>query len=268
MEIVYRGAFRIRSFLKTIKTKKTVLISGEGTANFLRGGFYNQIEKFCYKNSIIEVQIISMFGGFGSINHMIVPLRNNKNLLPAKRSLFKNRDYSTIKNEYFNTVGDAFNIKKATPKQLLAIRKEIIKKRKNEARRSILLLGIGIPLIVLGLYFTFHNFRFGFPNVKTTQEISLENDDEEKYYFYLEDGDKWLQKRNYYNAVFQYKKAVALYPSDFEANYRLALGYSYQCQYDFENCDKGMQLILKLEKEFPDNKNIQDVKAIFVHWGE
>ncbi|MCB0464822.1 MAG: tetratricopeptide repeat protein [Aequorivita sp.] len=208
-----------------------------------------------------------MLGGFGSINHMIVTLRNNKNLLPAKRSYFKKKDYGSLKSEYYKAVGGSFNIKKASAEELLAIRKKIIKKREKETRRFIFLLGISIPLIVLGLYFTFHNFRFGFPNVKTTQEISLENDDEEKYYFYLEDGDKWLQKRNYYNAVFQYKKAVALYPSDFEANYRLALGYSYQCQYDFENCDKGMQLILKLEKEFPDNKDIQNVKAIFVHWG-
>ena len=209
-----------------------------------------------------------MFGGFGSINHMIITLRNNKKLLPAKRSFFKNKDYSTIKNEYYNAVGDAFNIKKANPEQLLAIRKKIIKKRKKEARRFILLLAIGIPLIVLALYFTFHNFRFGFPEVKATLEMPTEKKTEEKYLFYLEDGDAWLQKRNYYNAVFQYKKAVALYPSDFEANYRLALGYSYQCQYDFENCDKGMQLILKLEKEFPNNKGIQDVKAIFEHWGE
>lgn len=209
-----------------------------------------------------------MLGGFGSINHMIVTLRNNKKLLPAKRSFFKNKDYSTIKNEYYNVVGDAFNIKEANPEQLLAIRKKIIKKRKREARTFLFLLCIGIPLIVLGLYYSFHNYRFGFPNVKTAQEVSLENNDEEEYMFFLEDGDAWLQKRNYYNAVFQYKKAVALYPSDFEANYRLALGYSYQCQYDFENCDKGMQLILKLEKEFPENKDIQSIKAIFEHWGE
>ena len=209
-----------------------------------------------------------MLGGFGSINHMIVTLRNNKKLLPAKRSYFKNRNYSTIKNEYYNAVGDAFNIKNANPEQLLAIRKKIIRKRKKEARTFFFLLCIGIPLIVLGLYFSFHNFRFGFPTVKTAQEVSLENNNEEEYMFFLKDGDAWLQKRNYYNAVFQYKKAVALYPSDFEANYRLALGYSYQCQYDFENCDKGMQLILKLEKEFPENKDIQSIKAIFEHWGE
>ncbi len=36
LEIVYRGAFRIRSLLETIKTKKTVLISGEDKVNFLR----------------------------------------------------------------------------------------------------------------------------------------------------------------------------------------------------------------------------------------
>jgi hypothetical protein len=68
--------------------------------------------------------------------------------------------------------------------------------------------------------------------------------------------------------VFQYKKALSLYPKDFDANYRLALGYSYQCQYNFENCDTGMQLILKLEQAFPEKKEVQDVKAIFVHWGE
>jgi len=209
-----------------------------------------------------------MFGGFGSINHMIVTLRNNKKLLPAKRSYFKKSDYSTIKNEYYNAVGDAFNIKKANPEQLHAVRTQILNKRKKESRKFFLLLGIGLPLIVLALYITFHNFQFGFPNVKTASEISFENNDEEMYMFYLDDGDNWLQKRNYYNAVFQYKKAVALYPSDFEANYRLALGYSYQCQYDFENCEIGMKLISKLEKEFPDKMEIQAVKAVFVHWGQ
>ena len=67
---------------------------------------------------------------------------------------------------------------------------------------------------------------------------------------------------------FNIKKAVALYPSGFEANYRLAIGYGYQYQYDFENCKTGMQLIQKLEKAFPGNQDIHDVKAIFVHWEE
>lgn len=124
-----------------------------------------------------------------------------------------------------------------------------------------------MPLACFGLYLAFHNFSFGFPEVKKISAEQIEINNQEKYLFFIDDGDKWLQKRNYYNAVFQYKKALQLYPSDFDANYRLALGYSYRCQYDFEDCGTGKELIDKLEKQFPNNKEIKEVKTIFVHWG-
>jgi len=209
-----------------------------------------------------------MIGGFGSINHMIVTLRNNRNLLPVKRSYFKNKDYTNVKNEYYKAAGDSFDIKKATPEQLKFVRETIINKRKREARNFVILLWVGIPLICFGLFKTFQHFSFGFPQINEATELSNEKNNEEKYLFYLEDGDQWLSKRNYYNAVFQYKKAVELFPNDFDANYRLALGYSYRCQYNFEDCRVGKELIDKLEKQFPNDKDIKEVKTIFVHWGE
>lgn len=208
-----------------------------------------------------------MFGGFGSINHMIVTLRNNRNLLPTKRSYFKKQDYGAIKNEYYKAVGGSFNIKKASPEELLAIRKKIIKKRKREVHRFTILLCIGLPLIVLGLYFTFQNYSFGFPKSQQLEQIDLKNIKEEKHLFYLNDGDVWLKKRDWYNAIFQYKNALKLYPNEFNASYRLAIAYSYRCQYEFEDCEVGKKLIEKLEGQFPENKDIKKVKAIFVHWG-
>ncbi|CAM3302190.1 tetratricopeptide repeat protein [Aequorivita lipolytica] len=206
-----------------------------------------------------------MLGGFGSINHMIVTLRNNKNLLPAKRSYFKNRNYSSIKNEYYNAVGDSFNIKKASGKQLLEVRYKIRLKRKRETRNFILLLSLGLPLICFTLYFTFNNFSFGFPKMEQVAPLDIEKNNKEKYLFYLSDGDAWLEKRDWYNAIFQYKNAVKLYPNDFGANYRLALGYAYRCQYEFEDCAVGKKLIDKLEKQFPENIDVKAVKAIFLH---
>lgn len=210
-----------------------------------------------------------MFGGFGSIDNMIVTLRNNRNLLPTKRSYFKNKDYGTIKKEYYKAAGGSFNVKKASPEQLLFLRNKIIKTRKKEALRFTFLLFIGLPLIALGLYFTFHNFSFGFSNSEAQiTKVNIEKSNEEMYLFYIDDGDKWLSKRNYYNAVFQYKKALQLFPNDFDANYRLALAYSYRCQYDFEDCGIGMQLTNKLEEQFPSNQEIQSIKAVFINWGE
>src|SRR5690554_227695 len=210
-----------------------------------------------------------MLGGFGSLNHMIITLRNNKNLLSKKRSYFKPSNYQTLKNEYYNTVGNAFNIQKATPEQLHSIRQKIIENRKKEWRKLILLFSVLLPLICFGLYALFANFSFGFPKneMEVNNEI-VEDKSAEKYLFYIEDGDRWVARKNYSNAIFQYQKALELHPNNFDATYRLALGYSYRCQYNFEDCDVGMRLISGLERQFPNNPEIQKVKAIFIHWGE
>lgn len=210
-----------------------------------------------------------MFGGFGSINHMIVTLRNNKNLLPTKRSLFRPNRYRSIKNEYYNAVGEAFDIKKSTPEQLQKIRNTIVRKRKKKARRLGLVICIVLPLICIGVYKAFHNFSFGFPKLEQQiTKINTEKSKKESYMFFINNGDEWLSKRNFYNAAFQYKKALQLFPSDFEANYRLALAYSYRCQYDFEDCEIGMKLTRKLEEQFPSNSDIKKIMAIYANWGE
>src|SRR5690554_494645 len=100
------------------------------------------------KNTIVEIIIKrAMLGGFGSINHMIVTLRNNKRLLPNRRSYFKPNSYQVTKTEYNKAAGATFNIKKATPTQLQKIRASIIQKRKREARNFAIIICVAIPLI-------------------------------------------------------------------------------------------------------------------------
>jgi len=206
-----------------------------------------------------------MLGGFGSINHMIVTLRNNKKLMPNKRSYFKPNSYQVIKTEYNKAADASFNFKKATPAQLKKIRAGIIQKRKREARNFVIIICVAIPLIGFGIFKTFQSFSF---STQKTDKQSIKAKNEKQYMFYIKDGDSWLLKRHYFNAVFQYKKALQLFPSDFEANYRLAMAYSYRCQYDFEDCGIGMKLTHKLEDQFPSNQNIKKIKSVFVHWGE
>ncbi|MBT0607385.1 tetratricopeptide repeat protein [Aequorivita echinoideorum] len=208
-----------------------------------------------------------MVGGFGSIQNMIITLRNNKNLLPNRKSFFESKNFKTTKREYHKVTGRQFNIKKASPEELLAIRKKIKSNRKRESRKFAILLCISLPLIFAGLYFGIYNFSLGFPELEVTS-FQIQKDEIEKYHFYVNDGDAWLAKGNYHNAVFQYKKALQLFPNDFEANYRLALGYSYKCQYDFKDCRKGKILIDKLSEQFPHNQKIKEIEYIFHHWGE
>lgn len=207
--------------------------------------------------------------GYGSINHMIVTLRNNKLLLPEKRSFFKPKNYQTTKAEYYKAVDDNFNFKKASAEQLRKVRATVIHKRKREARKFVIVACLALPLIFFGIYQVVDSFRFGTPTLEEKiAKANIEKKNEEQYMFFIEDGDTWLYKRNYYNAVFQYKKALELFPNDFEANYRLALAYSYRCQYNFEDCKNGMQLTKKLAKQFPNNQEIRKIKAVFVNWGE
>ncbi|MFW9989546.1 MAG: gamma-glutamyltransferase, partial [Candidatus Odinarchaeota archaeon] len=56
------------------------------------------------------------------------------------------------------------------------------------------------------------------------------------------------------------RKALEVFPNDFDALYRLTLTYTTSCQYDQLNCDMAIDLINKLLKAEPNNKDLQQLK--------
>lgn len=211
--------------------------------------------------------------GAGSMDHMVKTIKNNAKLLRRKGMFKKERSFLQSKKEDFATEAGGIPTEDISAESLNMIRNRIVSARKKRNLKLGLFIAVTFPLLLLIGFYFLQGFSFGFDTLENTgpdqRNIAAEKSDitEEKYLYYLNDGDTWLQKKSYYNAIFQYKKAVELFPSEFAAHYRMAVAYSYQCQYEFKGCEEGMKIIERLEKEFPNSEELPAVRAVFEHWG-
>jgi len=203
-------------------------------------------------------------GGEGSIQHMINSLRNNRNLLRKKSIFKKERTFLSTKKEYYKAAQEGeVELKKATKEELILLREKIIKQRKIESIRSwVIVLIVMTPLILLGINASYNTSKEEIQHLETENEnylIEHIND----YTYYLEEGDKWIEKKNWNNATYRYEQAVKLFPDEYEANYRLALSYCYSCSYKNKNCEKGRTLTNQLLKSYPEDSKLLELKTIF-----
>ena len=74
-----------------------------------------------------------------------------------------------------------------------------------------------------------------------------------------------FEKRKWNNAIFQYSRALEVFPNEFDAQYRLAQSYTYKCQLENKSCFKADSLVDRLIKYFPENKKIQELKYVISH---
>jgi tetratricopeptide (TPR) repeat protein len=200
--------------------------------------------------------------GGGSILAMIQSLRNNKNLL-RKRGLFNRaRSIYDRRKEYYRAGKAKLDFKTVSKKELLIIRKRIIKQRKLDALKN------WIIAISIGLVFGFGTYKSiaYYQKNKSGTEIVKEIDLREKlrnYYFFISDGDLWIKKRHWDNAIFQYKKALELFPDDYSTLYKLALAYNYNCSNENEDCDSGLKLTKRLLIYMPNDSALIEIKKVF-----
>ncbi len=205
-------------------------------------------------------------GGGGSMHSMITILRNNKMLL-RKISVFK-KDHSFFRErkkitKYSNKKVET---KKISKNELRRIREKVTRDNQSENLRAGL-----ITFAIVALVFVFLNNIFQTSDSeKEVQRAEIETVKKEKYfqkqqelfYFFIDDGDKWIAKKKWGNAIYQYKNAVKTFPHSFEANYRLALAYSYNCKFEGKDCDKGNELVDKMLSVNFNNEDLIVIKNI------
>lgn len=202
-------------------------------------------------------------GGEGSMAYMIASLRNNKRLLRRKRLFEKERTFLNIKKEYYKASQGKVDLKKATPKELKKIRDKVLANRRSENRTQFTVLCFLILIIGFGAFKFFKAEKNKFKTYNNDSERVESAEKIEKYMFFIADGDKWIQKKHWNNAVFQYREALSVFPNEYDANYRLSLAYSYLCQNKNVNCKEGKKLISKLKKQFPNKNEILEIEVIF-----
>lgn len=170
--------------------------------------------------------------------------------------------------EHTNKPAPAVVIQPDFPDPILITRTRIRRQNRINRTKTFVFITIGFFIVSFLLYNAFRDFSFGLPVFEDEKVSNAEKRKmvEEEYLFFLNDGDKWLTKHHYHNAIFQYKKALELLPFEYAANYRLALAYTYRCQNKFTDCEEGKALVDKLKKQFPENGDIKELASIYDHW--
>ena len=211
--------------------------------------------------------------GAGHMHSMNTILRNNRNLL-RKMSVFKrDSSFMSTRKAYLKALQGEVDIKKLSKQELRRIREKVIKNQRKESIKVLTLsILITIPFLILS-YNLYENFiqyqnkklNENFVSDKELEKVLIIRENqkkEDKYDFFINDGDKWIEKRNWNNAIIQYKNAVKEFPEKYEANYRLALGYSYNCKFQHKDCEKGLILVERLLKVNPNNSDLLILKKI------
>ena len=203
-----------------------------------------------------------MMGGGGSMQGMRNSLNNNNKLLRKKRLFRKERSFFKLKREYLKAAGGELNFKTADKTQLIKIRKKILRQRRNE---NFLLITISLIVISIASYFISPKL-YKQIDVNNNAKIKKDSIDHkrknDKYLFYISDGDNYLKKNQWHNAIFQYNKAAEIFPNDFDIKYRLGYAYTYRCQNEKKDCKKGAEYVKNLNVDFPDKNEIIELVTI------
>lgn len=196
--------------------------------------------------------------GEGSIQGMITSLRNNKKLLRRPNLFRQGNSFLNLKKEYLKAAGGKVNVRKLSKEELAVIRKKVVKERRKENRTNV---GIFIASVLIMGYIVFYTINEINEYENGFKKIELKKSTDE-YLSLIADGDQWLKKRSWRNAIFEYKKALEIFPSEFDINFRLASAYAYRCESEFENCNEAKELLNKLLRKDPRNLELLKLKKV------
>lgn len=197
--------------------------------------------------------------GEGSIQSMIVILRNNKNLLRKRNPFHRGTGFQRLHKDYRKFSSGKIDSKPISNVELQEIRKKVIRENRKENIRG-WIIGILVLTIAVGftvwMYDNIQNHQSEIDRIKTEESTR-------KYLFYIEDGDKWLEKGRFHNAVFQYVLAKKIYPNEYSVNYRLALAYGSWCKYNQTGCTEGKRIHENLKVQFPEKQELKELEKYF-----
>lgn len=204
-------------------------------------------------------------GGAGTILDMIMRLRANKNLL-RRRSLFKkNKSFFDEDKDDFKTPHTELIFKTISEEELENIKRQNAAHRRSSRRKMIFVYLVFAPFAFYAAVMAYQAIQKDYSLEKKIEQEKVEQEAkvrEENYEYFLKDGDKWLYQNHYRNAIYQYKKALEVMPSDFTAKFHLATAYAYSCQVDQIFCYEAEKLIRELMKIYPESKELQNLLKI------
>ena len=80
------------------------------------------------------------------------------------------------------------------------------------------------------------------------------------YLYFIQDAENWKKKRKWHNAIFQYRKALEIYPNHLETQIKLANVLLFQCESEGTECFESYNFVQTLTNQYPDNPDVATLK--------
>ena len=207
-------------------------------------------------------------GAGGSILAMILSLKNNKAILPRRKSFREIREIyssSTSNHKLFN--------KKSDPEFLKVLRGQLIKERKLEITKRILLICFSIVVAVALFYIPFILIsNFGQTVSQKSVESSTINKKNEKYKAYemfVNYGDHHFEHKEYNEAILNYKSALELSTNKKQTYNKLAIIYYYACLDGNIYCHEAITSLTGIMNETDTSTYTLKLRSeVYMHLGE
>jgi predicted Zn-dependent protease len=208
-------------------------------------------------------------GGGSSALDMINSLRFNKNQLNKESRFKKEWGLAGIEKSYTKKESGQLYFKSPTKKEMLEVRRDILVRKRNE---RLVMFGLWASLFVFVVCGSYYVLTMSAPRatpVKKEMGPSVEEVKNDRYSYFIGAGDAWMGQNKWYNAAFEYKKALEVYPGNYTAKYRLATAYAYHCQTEGTNCEAFISLINGMVSSYPDKNELYELRAsYYYHLGD
>ena len=204
-----------------------------------------------------------MLGGFGSIQGMINALKANRAVLGERIKYFERGSrFSGVRKEYLQAKKGRLFSKELSAVELNEIRERVLSQGKKDQRIKLMSF-FGILLVVAFSVYWNQESLFPASNRNAVAITKMTVEEQERFLYCIKDGDDWLRKNGWHNAVFQYEEALRLNPGNSAVKKRLAIAYTYHCRNTQGNCDKAKSAIEDLIKSEPSNAKHHELLASY-----
>ncbi|MCB9186882.1 MAG: hypothetical protein H6601_09065 [Flavobacteriales bacterium] len=203
-----------------------------------------------------------MGGDFGSIQAMRDALRANKALLGERIRYFeRGKQFAEIKKAYQKAKKENSSKKVISKEELEEIRHRVVRiRRKDQFIKLSIFSGV---LLIVG-FIVYLNRDFLKPETNHQTIVTIDSiERRERVLYCIEDGDRWLRKNGWHNAIFQYEEALRLSPENTAVKKRLAMAYTYRCRATKVDCEKAKTSIEELIKSEPTNPKNYELLASY-----
>jgi tetratricopeptide (TPR) repeat protein len=208
--------------------------------------------------------------GGGSILGMIISLRNNKQLLRKKNRFDRRRMFSGDDPQNLIYGGNTpLEFKHISENELEEFRIKIRERNRKNLRRRIIGSTLILFIVGFGIYWLTINIDRELVKIKREAELATFEQNNFKYDLLVRSGDNYVLRSEWAEAIFEYRKALVIFPDIYEANYKLADAYMKSCMNDNMYCSEGKKHLDKIIALFPEEVKLLEIRAtLFLAAGE